>query len=458
MSMDFQLLNKYNKPGPRYTSYPPATFFHTEYNNDNYVQNIKDSNFQKPANISLYIHIPFCPQLCHFCGCNTSIMKKDDFISKYINAILREIETIAYYIDNKRVVTQIHWGGGTPNSISLEYIDKVMQLIYKTFTIDIKAEIAMECSPAYLEFEDIDKLKQMGFNRLSLGVQDFNEEVLKNVNRKASKHAIEDLVATMKNAGFEGVNIDLIYGLPGQTPESFKKSIEKAIIISPDRLVTFSYAHVPWVKSAQKMLEKIGLPGPEEKLEMFGIAYNLLTQNRYISIGMDHYAKPDDDLSLALKNKMLHRNFQGYCTKETTGQVYGFGSSSISQMYGAYTQNYKNINKYIEEIEKSGLAVERGYELNDDNLVCRSVINEIMCNGYLDFDTIASEFTTNPENIKRIVEYDPSKLYQFKEDNLLIIDNGNIKLNPEGFFVVRNIAMEFDPLLNVGKAKYSKTV
>jgi oxygen-independent coproporphyrinogen-3 oxidase len=367
--MDFQLLKKYNKPGPRYTSYPPATFFHTEYNNDIYIQNIKNSNFEKPENISLYIHLPFCPRLCHFCGCNTIIMQKQDVVSDYINALIKEITTVARELDKKRTVTQIHWGGGTPNSIPLKYIDQVMSEIVKMFSVDKKAEIAMECSPAYLEFEDIAKLKEIGFNRLSLGVQDFNEDVLKLVNRKPSKHPIEDLVSNMKELGFDGVNIDLIYGLPKQTTESFKKSIEKAIKISPDRIVTFSYAHVPWVKSAQKQLEKIGLPTPEEKLEMFGIAYDLLTQNGYISIGMDHYAKPEDELSSALMSKMLHRNFQGYCTKTTTGQVYGFGSSSISQMHGAYSQNLKDIKKYITSVEKTGLAVERGYELTNNDLI-----------------------------------------------------------------------------------------
>ncbi len=456
--MDFKLLGKYNKPGPRYTSYPPATFFHEEYGNDQYVQHLEASNDQKPENISLYVHIPFCPRLCHFCGCNTSIRKSDDFVARYINAILKEIATVSKHLDDRRVVTQIHWGGGTPNSIPLDEVARVMRLIHKTFTIDKKAEIAMECSPAYLSFEDIDRLSDMGFNRLSLGVQDFNEMVLKNVNRQPSIHPIEDLVTAMGNSGFEGVNIDLIYGLPGQTPASFKESIQRAIQISPDRIVTFSYAHIPWIKSAQKHLEKIGLPGPEEKLEMFGTAYRLLTQNGYTSIGMDHYAKPDDDLSLALSTKMLHRNFQGYCTKETTGQVYGFGASSISQMWGAYAQNVKDTEKYIREIEKNGIAIERGYALNHENMICRSVINEIMCNGYIDFHSIASEFSTTAETVKQVVGYDPSRLSPFTADDLLIIDNGNIKLKPEGFFVVRNIAMEFDPLLNVGKSQYSKTV
>lgn len=452
------MLKKYNKPGPRYTSYPPATFFHTNYGNENYIIDLKKSNNDKPENISLYIHIPFCPRLCHFCGCNTSVMQKQDMVSRYIDAIITEIKTVAQHLDLNRTVTQIHWGGGTPNSISLRYIEKIMQLIYDTFKIDKDAEIAMECSPAYLKLEDIAKLKKLGFNRLSLGVQDFNDKVLEIVNRQPSKLPIESLVEEMKIQGFEGVNIDLIYGLPGQTAKSFEESIDKAIKISPDRIVTFSYAHVPWVKSAQKQLEEAGLPTPEEKLEMFGIAYNKLLENGYISIGMDHYAKPNDELSLALENKMLHRNFQGYCTKKTTGQVYGFGSSSISQLHGAYTQNFKDVNKYVEEIEKKSLAVERGYELSRENLICRSVINEVMCNGFLDFDQIATEFSCTSKEIMDIVQFDESKLEIFKEDNLLETDNKVIKLNPEGFFVVRNIAMEFDPLLQVGKGQYSKTV
>lgn len=456
--MDIQLLKKYNKPGPRYTSYPPATYFHTEFNQDNYIEQLKKSNNQEPESISLYVHIPFCPRLCHFCGCNTSVSRNKEFIERYINAIIKEIETISTHLDKNRIVTQIHWGGGTPNSISMNYVERVMNIFKNTFVIAKNAEIAMECSPAYLEFKDIHRLAAMGFNRLSLGIQDFNEDVLRIVNRAPAKHPVEKLVAEMKAAGMEGVNIDLIYGLPGQTVESFSKSVKRAIDVQPDRIVTFSYAHVPWVKSAQKHLEKVGLPTPEEKLAMFDTAYNLMAENDYISIGMDHYAKPDDELSKALENRRLHRNFQGYCTKETTGQVYGFGSTSISQLYGAYIQNHKNIEKYIENIEKSGLAVERGYELTNNDLIRREVINEIMCNGFLSFDAVADKFKIHKQKVVELTEYKPEKLDEFKKDNLLTIENNNIKLKPKGFFVVRNIAMEFDPLLKEGKGRYSKTV
>ena len=456
--MNTRLLQKYNKPGPRYTSYPPATFFHDGINADHYRNMLVKSNTQHPENISVYIHIPFCKQLCHFCGCNTSCYPSADFIEEYIETLIKEIESVSELLDKSRPLTQIHWGGGTPNSIDLAHVKRVMKVLLDKFQPAAKAEIAMECNPAYLEPEHIDQLAAMGFNRLSLGIQDFNEEVLKLVNRKPSKYPVEELIARMKANNMDGVNIDLIYGLPGQTPESFRNTIKKAIAISPDRLVTFSYAHVPWVKSAQKKLEEIGLPSVEDKLAMFETAYDLLTQNGYEAIGMDHYAKPGDELSVALKNKKLHRNFQGYCTQETTGQVYGFGASSISQLQGGYYQNKKDTRQYIDQLNNNGFATDKGYEVSKQDIIRRTVINEIMCNGFLDFDEMAKVFKISTDELKIVVGYNDEKLQDFIKDNLLKIDGNTIKLLENGFLVVRNIAMEFDPLLSQGKGQYSKTV
>jgi oxygen-independent coproporphyrinogen III oxidase len=456
--MNITLLQKYNKPGPRYTSYPPATFFHDGIDVESYQDMLVQSNHQKPENISLYIHIPFCRQLCHFCGCNTTCYPGEDLVSRYIDAVIKEIHSVSGLLDSGRPLTQIHWGGGTPNAIDLSYVEKVMKELLSIYKPTAKAEIAMECNPAYLEPEHIDRLAAMGFNRLSLGIQDFNQEVLKLVNRQPSKYPVEELIARMKANKMDGVNIDLIYGLPGQTPQSFRNTIEKAIEISPDRLVTFSYAHVPWVKSAQKILEEKGLPAPEEKLAMFETAYNLLTQNGYEAIGMDHYAKPGDELSVALKNKKLHRNFQGYCTQETTGQVYGFGATSISQLQGGYYQNIKSHKKYIDSIEQTGFATEKGYELTREDEIRRTVINQIMCNGFLDFDALAKELNTEVAQLKTLTGYHPEKLKPFADDGLLQIDGNRIQLLQNGFLVVRNIAMEFDPLLSEGKGQYSKTV
>jgi oxygen-independent coproporphyrinogen-3 oxidase len=456
--MNTQILQKYNKPGPRYTSYPPATFFHDGVNSESYQKMLVASNGHQPQNISLYIHIPFCRQLCHFCGCNTVGYPGESLVEQYIGALIKEIHSVSRLIDISRPLTQIHWGGGTPNAIDLSLVEKVMNELLAIYQPAPKAEIAMECNPAMLELEDIDRLAAMGFNRLSLGIQDFNDDVLKLVNRKPSKHPVEALVARMKANKMDGVNIDLIYGLPGQTPESFQKSIEKAISIGPDRLVTFSYAHVPWVKAAQKILEKHGLPSTEVKLEMFELAYNLLTSNGYEAIGMDHYAKPGDELSVALKNKKLHRNFQGYCTRETTGQVYGFGATSIAQLQGGYYQNIKDTRKYIELINSTGFAVERGYELTTIDAIRRNVINEIMCNGLVDFDKLAADYEISIDELKEITGFKMERLAPYIQDNLLETDGKKLRLLENGFLVVRNIAMEFDPLLSEGKGQFSKTV
>lgn len=456
--MNIDIIKKYNKPGPRYTSYPPATFFHTDFSAENYKRHIIKSNTEQPDNISFYVHIPFCSKMCHFCGCNASALRSDKVVRRYINAVIKEIETISSHLDKTRKVSQVHWGGGTPNAISLDYIEEIMQTLHKHFEYTENAEIAMECNPAHLEFDDVDRLAQIGFNRLSLGIQDFDPKILELVNRDPSKHPVKKLVEHMKKIGFKGVNLDLIYGLPHQTVESFKESVKQAIEISPDRLVTFSYAHVPWVKGAQKKLETYGLPNPEEKLAMFDAGLSMLTKAGYISIGMDHYAKPEDELSKALKNKMLHRNFQGYATKETTGQVYGFGSSSISQFNGAYIQNTKNLNKYMENIEKSGFAVERGYELSKNDIIRREVITDIMCNGHFSFEDISNKFKLSTTELKEILEFSETKLEAFIEDDLITYKNEVLELKSEGFFVVRNIAMAFDPLLKTSEAQYSKTV
>jgi oxygen-independent coproporphyrinogen-3 oxidase len=456
--MNLELFKKYNKPGPRYTSYPPATFFQGGFTPEKYVEQISRSNNDQPQNMSFYVHIPFCPRLCHFCGCTTGISQKEEVIRRYVDAVITEIENVAKHLDKTRKVSQIHWGGGTPNSIKLDYVEEIMNTFHKHFSFIDKPEIAMECHPAYLEYEDIDRLAASGFNRLSLGVQDFDEAVLKTVNREPSKYPVKDLVDYLKKKGFRGVNLDLIYGLPGQTRESFAKNIRKTIEVSPDRIATFSYAHVPWVKAAQKILEKRGLPTPDEKLQMFETGLNMLTQAGYVAIGMDHYAKADDDLALALKNKTLHRNFQGYATRETTGQVYGFGSSSITQLWGGYVQNVKTSKQYVEQIEAHGLAPDRFYLERENDLVIREVITEIMCNGHLDFNEIGESFHKTANEIKEIVEFSPEKLQQFMDDGLVSIEGNVVRVHKEGFFVVRNIAMAFDPKLKTSDAMYSKTI
>lgn len=451
------MLLKYNRPGPRYTSYPPANFFHSGYTGDDYTLSVTESNRQEPANISIYIHIPFCPRLCHFCGCNTGIATKKNHIRRYIDALIKEIQTVSEWIDGERPVTQVHWGGGTPNSIPFEYITEIMDVLRSRFLFAPGAEIAMECSPAYLTLENIDTLAASGFNRISLGVQDFHNEVLEAVNRLASKIPLKTLFPYIRSKGFKSINLDLIYGLPLQTPELFADNITQALELSPDRLVTFSYAHVPWVNKAMEKLETIGLPNADEKFVLFGLAWDMLTRNGYDPIGLDHYAKPEDDLAIAAREKKLHRNFQGYCTR-ATGQVYAFGSSGISQLWNAYSQNAKNYMQYIEAVESNGTAIERGYKLNRNEIITREAINSLMCNGFLDLEELASRFSLSVSEIKSLLKFAPEKLDEFIKDNLLGIDKERITVSQEGMLVVRNIAMAFDPLLEVKQGMYSKTI
>jgi len=458
MTLNYDLIKKYDIRGPRYTSYPPATEFKAGIDHERARSILLRSNEQQPANLSFYFHVPFCPQLCHFCGCNSCAVPARKGVEEYMQAMIVEMEQVLDLLDPERPVTQIHWGGGTPNSISYRLIDDLMSRLLKRVKLAPQAEIAMECNPAYLKPEHIPQLRAMGFNRLSLGLQDFNEEVLRAVNRAASRLPVQTLVELIRKAGFDGVNLDFIYGLPLQTPEQFRKTIEEAITIRPDRLVTFSYAHVPWVKSSQQRLEVLSIPTGEEKFSMLQIAVDLMNQAGYLSIGMDHFALPGDALGKASQSATLHRNFQGYCTRETTGQVYAFGASSISQLESAYLQNVREWQDYIKAINETGWAFERAYELSEDERVIRSSITELMCNGLLSFDEIGLRYNIDSKEVKRILDYDRSRFGALEEDGLTSAGDDELRLTRQGMQLARVVAMKIDPQLNTEKTLFSKTI
>lgn len=453
----YNLIRKYEKPGPRYTSYPPATFFHNSFSNEDYINCVRNSNLHQPQNISLYFHIPFCPQLCHFCGCNTDIMREKSFIEKYVDAIIREFEAVTQHIEKSRKVSQIHWGGGTPNSVSMKYIRQVMSKVRDRFEYTSECEIAMECNPAYLTKPQIQELASMGFNRISIGIQDFNPEVLKLINRKPSLLNEEVLAGILRDNHIR-VNLDFVYGLPGQTPESFEQTVQRAVKINPERIVTFSYAHVPWVKGAQKILEQYGLPDAQTKLLMFERAYITALEAGYEAIGLDHFAKPDDELSVALANRQLHRNFMGYCSRESTGQVYAFGATSISQLWNSYSQNCKSPADYIAAVQKNGTAVEKGYVMTGRDLLCNSIIQEIMCNNRVDLNQVASSFSLNFSQVESLLNFNVRDLQPFISDNLVKFENNILEVSLPGRLFLRNVAMVFDPLLTGKEINYSKTV
>lgn len=458
MKVPHQLIQKYNTPVPRYTSYPPANFFSSEFTSEDYVQWLKLSNKEETQNISIYIHIPFCPKICHYCGCNTHLTRDTNKMRVYADALKKEILMVKRYLAPERRVSQVHWGGGTPNSLPIEMVEEIMKVIHQNFSFIDQPEIAMECHPALLDDLYIEKLIQLKINRFSLGIQDFNQKVLDNVNRDASSIPVEELVQMIRSYKGTSVNLDFIYGLPFQDENSFAETIKKAIEISPDRLVTFSYAHIPWIKKAQKILEVRGLPAADKKMVMFETGYRLLTQNGYKAIGLDHFAKPEDELYLALKNRTLHRNFQGYSTRQTTGQVYAFGATGISQLDSAYAQNIKDTNTYVKQINSGSFAIEKGYKLNRTEKIIRHVINQIMCNYYLSWKDAEQVLGTSVSEIKNDVNYDEKILDQFSEEGLLNYNDDEISVNESGKFFIRNIAASFDPVLKTASKKFSKAL
>lgn len=458
MKIPNQLIEKYNVPVPRYTSYPPANYFEDSFSENDYIQSLQLSNKENPQNISLYIHIPFCKKLCHYCGCNAHLTRNEENIKSYVSALKKEILMVAQHLNSSRKVSQVHWGGGTPNSLPVEMVEEIMQVIHEQFEFIEKPEIAMECHPVHLNEKYIEKLVASKFNRFSLGIQDFRKEVLDNVNRDASVIPVEDLVKEIKRYPGTGVNLDFIYGLPFQDVESFTETIRRAIEISPDRLVTFSYAHVPWIKKAQKILEKKGLPGAEQKLSMFEAGFKLLTENGYTAIGLDHFARASDELSIARNTRTLHRNFQGYCTRETTGQVYAFGTTGISQLESSYIQNTREIDRYIHSIQHSKFCIEKGYVLSSSEKIIRHVINEIMCNHFVSWEEVASQFLTSKETIKNTIHFETSLLNEFQIDNLITFNSEEIMLTELGKYFVRNIAASLDPNLKSQNKKFSKAL
>jgi oxygen-independent coproporphyrinogen-3 oxidase len=459
MKIPEYLLERYNQPVPRYTSYPPANKFSDAFGETDYLKLLKESDNGNPQNIALYIHIPFCRKICHYCGCNACSMGSGKMIAPYMASVRKEIETVSGTIDKSRPVTQLHYGGGTPNAIDVSYLKELNEFLFSNFRFTDDAEIAIECNPAYLNEKYIDELINARFNRFSLGIQDFDERVLRLVNREPSAIPPALLFSYLKQKGDHiKVNLDFIYGLPGQTVSSFQDTIEKAAGIHPDRLVTFSYAHVPWLKRHQLILEKTGLPEPETKLQMFLGSYNYLKESGYMPIGLDHFVLPDDDLNTARQDNKLHRNFQGYCTRRTTGQVYAFGVTAISQLEKGYSQNIKDTAEYIRLSREGRLPVERGCFLTKEEMITRTIITELMCNLRLSYREVAQNHSVSVETIINLIPSNEKLLRGYESDGLIANNPDEVIVSETGSFFIRNIAAAFDREFSEKVKTYSRTV
>ncbi|WP_256469298.1 oxygen-independent coproporphyrinogen III oxidase [Agarivorans sp. TSD2052] len=433
---DQQLIEKYNYSGPRYTSYPTALEFSEEFGEAQF--KVASEKFPE-RDLSLYLHIPFCHKLCYYCGCNKVITRHQHKADIYLDYLEQEILLQAPRF-KQRKVSQMHWGGGTPTYLEPEQLKRLTGQLFKQFSFTEDAEISIEVDPREIALSTIDLLAELGFNRLSLGVQDFNKQVQQAVNREQDEDFIFALVERAKAVGFNSVNIDLIYGLPHQSRNSFSKTLTRVIDLDPDRLSVFNYAHLPSRFAAQRKIDESAMPSSDERLGILRDSIEFLTTHGYQFIGMDHFAKPNDELAIAQNKGELHRNFQGYTT-QGEADLLGLGVSSISMLGDAYSQNQKDLKTYYAQIDQQGHAQWKGIALNQDDLIRRELIKKLICNFQLQFSDIEQQFTLNFHDY---FAEDLQLLQPFVEDGLVTINTAVITVTNKGRLLIRNICMCFD--------------
>lgn len=452
-----ELIKKYDRPGPRYTSYPTAPQFTEEFTESDFVDEIiKTNNADNPPDLSLYFHIPFCDTLCYFCGCNMIVSRNRERIHNYIDYLKNEIDMVRTYIRPGRKAAQLHWGGGTPTHLNPEEIRELGTYIKENFDFREDAENSCEIDPRELTREHLEALREIGFNRISMGVQDFNEKVQKAVNRIQPEEMTRRVIQWVRELGYHSFNLDLIYGLPFQTVEEFEKTVDTIIDISPDRIALFNYAHVPWMKKHMGLIKTEDLPTPEEKLQILKMSVAKLTDAGYVFIGMDHFAKPEDDLSKALHEKRLYRNFQGYSTNVGT-DLYAMGITSISQFGDIYAQNVKTEKEYSDALNNNRLPIFKGYRMNEDDILRKYVIMKVMCDFELSFEEVEKKFGIEFE---KYFAWGLENLKEMIDDGLVKIENRKLTVNDMGRLLIRNVAINFDGFIERKEdtAKYSRTV
>ncbi|MDA7818457.1 oxygen-independent coproporphyrinogen III oxidase [Sulfurimonas sp.] len=454
--LDFAKFTKYSKPGPRYTSYPTALEFSEIFTYDKYINILEAQDSSRP--LSLYFHLPFCKEACYFCGCNVVFTSKEDKMLRYIDYLKRELKILSSHLDCNRDVIQMHFGGGTPTYFSAEQLKEIIAEIksyFPNFVAD--AEVSCEIDPRHINEDQMKAMSEAGFNRVSFGLQDFNEKVQKAVHRIQPYDISKDAMDLARKYNMISVNVDLIYGLPFQTLETFKETLKQSLTLNPDRFAVFNYAHVPWLKKTMRKIDETTLPEADEKLQIMQYTIDYLTENGYKMIGMDHFAKPEDDLFKAIEKGELHRNFQGYTTRGGADLI-GIGLTSIGEGVSHYAQNFKDMASYEEAIDAGELPFERGVLLNDDDMIRQFVIMELMSNFKLDIRRFEKLFNVNfKEYFADAIE----ALKPFIEDELVTISDDSIECSQTGTLLIRNISMPFDAYMkkHVSSTKaFSKTV
>ncbi len=460
---DLDLIKKYDQPGPRYTSYPTAVVFDSAFAEEQYRQHALDSNRAHAGEpLSLYFHIPFCDTLCFYCACNKIATKKREKADLYLDYLDREMALHAALYEADRQVRQMHFGGGTPTFLTPPQFDRMMQLIRRHFPLvsDEQRDYSIEIDPRSVSGDDILTLRDHGFNRFSLGVQDVNPAVQKAVNRIQPAEMTQGIIDACRQAGAKSVSVDLVYGLPLQTLDSFSQTVDAVIGMDPDRLSVFNYAHLPHLFSPQKRIRAEDLPGPAEKLAILQMSIEKLTQAGYVYIGMDHFAKPDDELAQAQRNGTLQRNFQGYTTHAELDLV-AMGVSSISSVNSSFSQNVKSLDQYYALLDRHKIPVFRGYALNADDRLRKDIIQQLACHFSLDFEAMAHRHGVDFEGY---FASELERLRDMESDGLLRLSDSGLQVEPAGRLLIRHVCMVFDAYLNQtpqqasGTPRFSKVI
>ncbi len=451
-----EVLEKYNKPGPRYTSYPTAPVWKDDFGPDD-LEKYYERAETEATPLSLYMHLPFCESLCLFCACNVSIQKDKSVTIPYLAALKREIEHVSQKVSQKRSVSQFHWGGGTPTYLTPAQMEDLFGYARERFSFAPDAEIGIEVDPRVTNRAHLETLRRLGFNRLSMGIQDFQPKVQETIHRVQPYEMTRDLILAGRELGFESLNVDLIYGLPYQTAEGFQHTIEQVLTLVPDRVAMFSYAHVPWLKKQQGSFAD-HLPTGPEKFRIFRAGLEGFLNAGYIYIGMDHFALPGDELAVAQQKRTLHRNFQGYTTK-AGADLYGMGVSAISSIGAAYAQNRREVPAYESTVASRGIATMRGYRLSADDLLRRAVIGRLLCHTVIPKHEIELEFSIS---FDEYFEPELAQLETSRTEGLITLDSDEIRVTPLGRIFIRNVAMIFDRYLREQqmdqKPLFSKTL
>lgn len=455
--VDLELIRRLDKNGPRYTSYPTADRFVETFNAESYrkwVAKREIGGIDRP--LSLYIHIPFCNTLCFYCACNKVITKDRSKSAEYVRYLIKEMAMQAMLLGPDQVVEQLHFGGGTPTFLSDDEIKQVMTAIRQHFKLVKDGEYSIEIDPRKVSDETIALLGEVGFNRISIGVQDFDDEVQRAVNRIQSEEETLRVIHAARANGFKSVSIDLIYGLPKQTLEGFGVTLDKVIAANPDRLSIYNYAHMPTIFKPQRRIHEEDLPAPQIKLDILDMAVNKLTEAGYVYIGMDHFAKPQDELAVAQRQGKLHRNFQGYSTHSDCDLV-ALGLSAIGKIGPTYSQNYRELEDYYAALDRDVLPIMRGMELNDDDLVRRAIIQALMCHFVLAKESLNKAYRIDFDDYFAI---EMKELREYEREGLLEISPQSVKVTPKGRMLIRNICMVFDKYLRTRQehALYSKVI